>query len=155
MTAAECRVIRPGTLGYQKCQKPQGHVGDHKSQDGIDWADGELDEHGNPVDEIPEWPTHAARLLKITEPDASITRIQETRRIRAEVEAARGGIVGTVTVTESYEDPELAYDVTVTTFGNGERHIRIEFGVEDTWMQAAVSAADWSKLITTPTPEGV
>lgn len=80
--------------------------------------------------------------------DPAIARIDETRARRAAVEAARGGVVSEVTVAESYEDPELAYDVTVTAYGNGERCIRIEFGIEDTFMQAWVSDADWRKLIT-------
>lgn len=29
-----CHAVQPGTLGYQMCQKPSGHKGKHRSQDG-------------------------------------------------------------------------------------------------------------------------
>lgn len=36
-THSLCASIRPGTLGYQKCWKPEGHGGPHKSQDFREW----------------------------------------------------------------------------------------------------------------------
>lgn len=44
----ECKVVRPGTLGYQQCYISRGHIGPHQSQDRVTWSD----EH--PVREQPE-----------------------------------------------------------------------------------------------------
>lgn len=33
----ECGSVRPGTLGYQRCVKAQGHHEAHRSQDGGEW----------------------------------------------------------------------------------------------------------------------
>lgn len=37
---AECRTARAGTLGYQLCTRPEGHEGNHRSQDGREYSDG-------------------------------------------------------------------------------------------------------------------
>jgi hypothetical protein len=35
--APQCQAVRPGTLGYQCCLRPEGHRGQHVSQDSNAW----------------------------------------------------------------------------------------------------------------------
>lgn len=37
-TVNECGVVRPGTLGYQRCLRVEGHAGQHQSQDRWPWS---------------------------------------------------------------------------------------------------------------------
>lgn len=38
-TAAACATVRPFTLGYQQCVRPEGHAEEsHRSQDGSEWT---------------------------------------------------------------------------------------------------------------------